>query len=219
MLTDYLPVYRIRLRTARLELRLPDMDDLVALADRAAEGVHTPDFMPFVEPWTEAAPLERGRATIQWQMKAVAGSTPEDWALPFVTVHEGKVIGMQEVTAKRFGVTREATTGSWLGLAHHGQGFGTEMRAAVLAFLFEGLGADYALSASFDGNEPSAGVSRRLGYLADGVDHKVLRDQRRLDRRWRLDRERWEAHRRHEVAIEGLDEEARAALGLGAPQA
>ncbi|GAA1671101.1 GNAT family protein [Glycomyces endophyticus] len=219
MLTDYLPVYRVRLRTDRLELRLPDMDDLVALADRAAEGVHTPDFMPFVEPWTEAAPLERGRATLQWQMKAIAGSTPEDWALPFVTVHEGKVIGMQEVTAKRFGVTREATTGSWLGLAHHGQGFGTEMRAAVLAFLFEGIGADFALSASFDGNEPSAGVSRKLGYLADGVDYKVLRDQRRLDRRWRLDRERWEAHRTHEVAIEGLDEEARAMLGLGPSQA
>lgn len=219
MLTDYLPVYRIRLRTGRLELRLPDFDDLVALADQAAAGIHDPGFMPFVVPWTEAEPLERGRATIQVQMRAIASSTPDDWALPFVTVHEGKVIGMQEVTARQFNVTKEATTGSWLGLAHHGQGFGTEMRAAVLAFLFEGLGADYALSASFDGNESSAGVSRKLGYRADGIEHKVLGDVRRIDRRWRLSREDWEAHRTHEVAIEGLDEDTRAMLGLGAAQA
>ncbi|MCC3761877.1 GNAT family N-acetyltransferase [Glycomyces sp. TRM65418] len=215
MLTDYLPIYRIRLRTERLELRLPDLGDLVALADQAAAGVHDPDFMPFPTPWTEAEPVERGRATIQWQMRAIMNATPEDWTLPFVTVFDGQVVGMQEVAAKDFKVKREGATGSWLGLAHHGKGVGTEMRAAVLDFLFNGLGADYAVSASFDGNEPSAGVSRKLGYRADGIEHHVLRNERRVDRRWRLTREDWEAHRRHEVAIEGLDEDVLRALGLG----
>ncbi|RRS02239.1 N-acetyltransferase [Glycomyces terrestris] len=219
MLTDYLPHYRIRLRTERLELRLPDLDDLVALADQAAGGVHGPDFMPFVVPWTDAEPVERGRATILWQLRAIASSTPENWAMPFVVVHDGQVIGMQEVTAREFKVTREATTGSWLGLPHHGQGFGTEMRAAVLALIFDGLGGDYALSASFDGNGPSAGVSRKLGYQADGIEHKTLGDVRRIDRRWRLDRAGWEAHRTHEVAVEGLDAAALAMLGLDAPPA
>lgn len=215
MLTDYLPVYRIRLRTERLELRLPDLDDLVALADQAAAGVHDPGFMPFPTPWTEAEPIERGRATIQWQMRAIMNATPEDWTLPFVTVFDGQIVGMQEVAAKDFKVKREGATGSWLGLAHHGQGIGTEIRAAVLDFLFTGLGADYAVSASFDGNEPSAGVSRKLGYRADGIEHHVLRHERRVDRRWRLTREDWEAHRKHEVAIEGLDEDVLRALGLG----
>lgn len=214
-LTDYLPVYRIRLRTERLELRLPGLDDLVALADQAAAGVHDPDFMPFVTPWTEAEPVERGRATIQWQMRAIMNATPQDWALPFVAVFEGEVLGMQEVAAKDFNVKREAGTGSWLGLAHHGKGFGTEMRAAVLDFLFNGLGADFAVSASFDGNGPSEGVSRKLGYRADGIEHHVLRDERRIDRRWRLSREDWEAHRKHEVVLEGLDEDVLRALGLG----
>ncbi|SDD14460.1 GNAT family N-acetyltransferase [Glycomyces harbinensis] len=215
MLTDYLPVYRLRLRTERLELRLPDLDDLVALADQAAAGVHDPSFMPFVQPWTEAEPLERGRATIQWQMRAIMTSTPEAWALPFVVVHDSLIIGLQEVSAKEYRATREGSTGSWLGLVHHGNGFGTEMRAAVLDFLFTGLGADYALSASFDGNGPSQGVSRKLGYREDGIDHRVLHGERRVDRRWRLSREDWEANREHEVAIEGLDDEVRAALGLG----
>jgi RimJ/RimL family protein N-acetyltransferase len=214
-LTDYLPVYRLRLRTERLELRMPDLDDLVALADQAAAGVHGPDFMPFVMPWTECEPLERGRRTLTHQMSVIAGITPERWMLPFVVVHEGQIIGMQEVSAKDVKVTREATTGSWLGLAHHGRGFGTEMRAAVLEFVFAGLGADFALSASFEGNGPSEGVSRKLGYKADGIDHHVLEGVRRQDNRWRLTRADWEAHRKHEVAIEGLDAEVLASLGLG----
>ncbi|MCD0444720.1 GNAT family N-acetyltransferase [Glycomyces sp. A-F 0318] len=215
MITDYLPVYRLRLRTERLELRMPDFDDLVALADQAAAGVHDPAFMPFVVPWTEAEPMERGRATVLWQMRAIAVSTPEEWTLPFVVVRDGEVIGMQEVAGKEFKASREGTTGSWLGLAHHGRGLGTEMRAAVLDFLFNGLGADYALSASFDGNGPSQGVSRKLGYREDGIVHHVLRGERRVDRRWRLSREDWEANRKHEVAIEGLDEGVLAMLGLG----
>jgi len=219
MLADYLPVYKIRLRTERLELRLPDFDDLAALADRAAEGVHDPDFMPFLMPWTDVEPLQRGRGTILWHFRAVAASTPEKWVLPFVVVHDGKVVGVQEVKGDQIALTREASTGSWLGLAHHGQGIGTEMRAAVLEFIFTGLGAEYATSASLDGNGPSSGVSRKLGYKADGIEHHVVRGVRRQDNRWRLSREDWEAHRKHEVRIEGFGEEARAMLGLGAAEA
>ncbi|MEU5870363.1 GNAT family protein [Glycomyces sp. NPDC047369] len=219
MLADYLPVYDIRLRTERLELRLPDFDDLAALADRASEGVHDPDFMPFLMPWTDAEPLQRGRGTILWHFRAVAASTPEKWVLPFVVVHDGKVVGVQEVKGDQIALTREASTGSWLGLAHHGKGIGTEMRAAVLEFIFTGLGAEYATSASLDGNGPSSGVSRKLGYKADGIEHHVVRGVRRQDDRWRLSREDWEAHRKHEVRIEGLGEGALAMLGLGAPQA
>jgi RimJ/RimL family protein N-acetyltransferase len=214
-LTEYLPVYRLRLRTERLELRMPDLDDLVALADQAAAGVHGPDFMPFLTPWTDCEPIERGRRTLQWQMSVIAGMSPEKWTLPLVVVHGGQVIGIQEVGAKEIKATREANTGSWLGLAHHGNGFGTEMRAAVLEFIFTGLGADFALSASFEGNNASEGVSRKLGYRPDGIDHHVMNGVRRQDNRWRLTRDDWEAHRKHEVAIEGLDAEVLAALGLG----
>lgn len=214
MLTDYLPIYRLRLRTERLELRLPDFEDMAALADVAAAGIHGPEFMPFIVPWTETTPRERGRAAILWDLRVLAGCSAERWSLPFVALHEGNVIGKQEVSAKHFGVTREATTGSWLGIAHHGKGLGTEMRAAVLEFLFTGLSADFALSDSLDGNGPSEGISRKLGYRADGIDHEVSGGRRVVSRRWRLSRDDWEANRRIEVAIEGLDEDVRAMLGL-----
>ncbi|MFB9659697.1 GNAT family N-acetyltransferase [Glycomyces mayteni] len=213
MLADYLPAYRIRLRTERLELRLPDLDDLAALADRAAEGVHDPDFQPFKNAWTEEAPLARGRTAILWNLRLLSGITPERWCLPFVAVHDGQVVGKQDLAAKQFALTREATTSSWLGREHHGKGLGTEMRAAVLALLFDGLDAEWALSDSLDGNGPSQGVSAKLGYRPDGIEHQVYKDQRVTSRRWRLTRADWEAHRRHDVHIEGLDGDAEAMLG------
>jgi RimJ/RimL family protein N-acetyltransferase len=215
MLTDYLPIYRLRLHTERLELRLPDFDDLAALADVAAAGIHGPDFMPFTTPWTEAAPAERGRTAILWNLRLLAGCSPERWSLPFVAVLDGEVIGKQDIAAKDFKLTREATTASWLGSAHHGNGFGTEMRAAALELLFTGLGADYALSDSLDGNGPSEGVSRKLGYRADGIELQVANGERVVSRRWRLSREDWAAHRRHAVAVEGLDADVLAFLGAG----
>jgi RimJ/RimL family protein N-acetyltransferase len=215
MIAEYLPVFRLRLRTERLELRLPDFDDLEQLAAAAADGIHDPDFMPFLVPWTAVPPRERARGTVLWMMRTIGNLSAEAWQLPFVTVFEGRVVGMQEIYGKEFKLKREVESGSWLTMAQHGKGIGTEMRAAVLALAFSGLGADYATSASFDGNAASAGVSRKLGYQGDGFEFHVVRGERRLDWRWRLSRADWESHRRHEVTIEGLDDEVLAMLGLG----
>ncbi len=215
MIADYLPTYRLRLRTERLELRLPDFDDFAALAEVAAAGIHGSEFRPYLTTWAQDPPVERGRTSILWNLRLLAECSPLKWTLPFVTVLDGAVIGKQDITATDFGVTREAASGSWLGLAHHGKGLGTEMRAAALEFLFTGLGADYALSDSLDGNSPSEGVSRKLGYRPDGIEHQVANGERLVSRRWRLSREDWEANRRHEVAIEGLDDDVRAMLGAG----
>jgi RimJ/RimL family protein N-acetyltransferase len=67
-------------------------------------------------------------------------------------------------------VTREVATGSWLGLRHQGRGIGTEMRAAVLLFAFDHLGAVQARSAAFVDNPASLRVSERLGYRRDGTE-------------------------------------------------
>lgn len=106
---------------------------------------------------------------------------------------------------RRFGVRRQAETGSWLGLPYQGQGFGTEMRAAALHLAFAGLGARYAVSAAMTDNPRSLGVSRRLGYLDDGLETDVVRGAPVTLRRLRLDRARWEAHRNVDVTVEGLD--------------
>ncbi|MFF7494018.1 GNAT family N-acetyltransferase [Streptomyces rubiginosohelvolus] len=199
------PLYGLRRRTPRLELRLPGPELLDELASVAARGVHDPDRMPFSVAWTDGKPDEVARAVFQHVLGTVAGWSVRDWTLSLAVLHEGEVVGRQDLMGGDFGVRRQVETGSWLGLAHQGQGLGTEMRAAALHLAFAGLGARYAVSAAMTDNLRSLGVSRRLGYADDGLDTDVVRGAPVTLRRLRLDRAGWEAHRSVDVSVEGLD--------------
>ena len=205
MIVDIWPLFGLRLRTPRLELRLPDLADLAALGGQAAAGVHDPEVQPFLVPWTDADPQTRARNTVQWHWRMWGRWTPADWSLNFVTVADGEVIGTQAIDAHSFAELREVGTGSWLGREHHGRGYGTEMRAAVLELAFTGLGAEFATSEAFDHNAASYRVSRKLGYLDDGIERHVVRGAPTIGRRVRLDRQRWAEHRQVPVKIEGLE--------------
>ncbi|ARF72682.1 GNAT family N-acetyltransferase [Kitasatospora albolonga] len=201
----YWPLRGLRICTPRLELRLPEGELLDELAAVAADGVHAPDRMPFTVPWTDGEPDEVGRATYQHVLGTIAGWTAQEWHLSLAVLHEGKVVGRQDVIGREFGVRREVLTGSWLGLPHQGQGIGTEMRAAVLHLAFEGLGARYAVSEATTDNAGSLGVSRRLGYEPDGLQIQVIRGAATTMQRLRLDRAGWEKHRSTDVTVAGLD--------------
>jgi RimJ/RimL family protein N-acetyltransferase len=182
-------LFDLRLTTPRLELRLPSLDDMDALADRALEGVHEPGFMPFLVPWTDAPADRLPLATIQHHLEVLSAWRPENWRANFVVVHDGQVIGSQGMAGLDFATTREVSTGSWLGRAWQGKGLGTEMRAAVLHFAFEGLGAESATSSAFVDNPASLAVSRKLGYRNDGIHVRVVQGKRRIDQRQRLVRD------------------------------
>ncbi|GAA3345402.1 GNAT family protein [Amorphoplanes nipponensis] len=205
MIAEHWPLFGLRLRTPRLELRVPDLTDLAGLAQVAAAGVHDPGVMPFVVPWTDRPPGEVARGTLQFHWRMWGQWAPDDWALHLVAVHDGQVIGTQGVDARRFAVLREVGTGSWLGREHHSRGFGTEMRAAVLALAFAGLDAQWAISEAFADNAASYGVSRKLGYADDGIARHVVRGEAVVGRRLRLDRAGWAANRTIDVRIEGLE--------------
>ncbi|RSM67541.1 GNAT family N-acetyltransferase [Actinoplanes sp. ATCC 53533] len=204
MITEHWPLFGLRLRTPRLELRVPDLTDLAHLADVAAEGVHDPGYQPFLVPWTDDSPQQVARGTLQFHWRMLGEWAPESWSLNLVTLFDGQVIGTQALDARQFATLREVGTGSWLGRAHHGKGFGTEMRAAVLDLAFAGLGAQWAVSEAFATNAASYGVSRRLGYVDDGVARHVVRGEAVVGRRLRLDRAGWAAARTVDVRIEGL---------------
>jgi RimJ/RimL family protein N-acetyltransferase len=213
MLTDHYAAYGLRLRTPRLELRLPDLDDLARLADVAIEGVHDPAEMPFLTPWTGAEPAVLGRSLITYHLGVLAASTPTDWHLPFAVVFDGGPIGIQSVQAREFDVCREVSTGSWIGQRFQGKGIGTEMRAAILQLAFEELGAVEAISAARDSNVASTGVSRKLGYGDDGLERWAVRGELTVHRRFRLNRPAWLAHRTVPVTIDGLTPRCRSDLG------
>jgi RimJ/RimL family protein N-acetyltransferase len=204
MPSSYWPLTGLRLRTPQLELRLPSQPDLEALADLAAAGVHDPDMMPFNMPWTDAPPDERALSTMQYHWSRWAAWKPSEWSLELVVLRGGTVVGTQGIGAREFAVLREVHTGSWLGRTYHGQGIGTQMRAAVLHLAFEGLGAQQAVSGAFEDNGPSLGVSYKLGYRDDGIALHAVRGRPAVQQRLRLTRDGWLATRSVPVEIDGL---------------
>lgn len=199
------PLTSLELVTPRLRLHVPSARELDALAGLAAAGVHDAAAQPFTVAWTDTEPEVVAQRVLKYAWGTWSRWEPEDWSLWLAVVHDGDVVGSQEIAASDFAVLREVKTGSWLGKDFHGRGFGTEMRAAVLHLAFAGLGARHALSGAYLDNAASLGVSRKLGYRDDGVEHHVVRGTDTALQRLRLTRADWEAHRSTEVRIEGLE--------------
>jgi RimJ/RimL family protein N-acetyltransferase len=201
VLTDRWPLRRLRLTTERLVLRLPTEDELADLADLAAAGVHEPGERPFLTPWTDLPPDERARHVIQGHWSSLGSWTPDDWSLGLAVFRDDLPLGFVTLAARDFAVLREVRTGSWLGLAHHRKGYGTEARTALLQLAFAGLGAEAAVSEVFQDNASSQGVSRKLGYQPDGISRDVLHGEAVVSDRLRLNRADWQTH---PVRIDGL---------------
>ena len=198
------PLFDLRIRTPRLELRLPTDDDLVALAAGARAGVHDRPATPFLVPW-DALPspaFERQFLSFWWRTR---GSwAPDAWTLGLAVIADGAPIGIQDLASRDFAHRRSVLTGSWLGKGHQGRGYGTEMRAAVLWLAFEELGALVAESGYLDGNEASARVSAKLGYRPNGERLVAPKGSPLTERLVRATPETW----RRElvpVRIEGMD--------------
>jgi RimJ/RimL family protein N-acetyltransferase/ribosomal protein S18 acetylase RimI-like enzyme len=198
------PLTRLVLRTPRLELRLGTRAELRALAEVAAGGIHPPDEMPFQVPWTDRA----GEPAFDDEFVAfhegnLARWDPDDWHYEPIAFLEGEPVGVQALRAVRFAGRRAADSGSWLGAPWQGRGLGTEMRAAILALAFDGLGAEVARSGALDGNPASLGVSRKLGYVEVGVSSVAPRGVPVPHTDLELHRDDWRPP--VDVRIEGLD--------------
>lgn len=114
------PYTRIRLRTPQLELRVATTGDARRLFEVAkAQWPDILDEAGFVSHLTALSDTE----------------------LRFVAFLDGRPIGMQELSLQ----SEQATTGSWLLRAQQDRGLEEEMRAAVLIYAFDRLGATGAL--------------------------------------------------------------------------
>lgn len=171
------PFWNLVLRTPRLELRPDDDAGLLELVQVAHRGIHDPGEMPFGKPWTDAEPEKMGRSMLQHNWRCRAEMSPESWALNLVIRLDGVAIGLQDINANQFALEREIFSGSWLGQRHQGMGIGSEMRAAVLLFAFDYLGAHQARSNAFPDNPASLRVSRKLGYVDDGTQREHRRGE------------------------------------------
>ncbi|WP_249009508.1 GNAT family N-acetyltransferase [Conexibacter sp. DBS9H8] len=202
---DLEPLYGLRLRTPRLELRWPTPEELAALGRLARAGIHDPDRLPFLVPWTD--PSETFVEDFTAYHEGLRRDwRPEAWNLECAVLARGELIGIQGMEATRFAETRTVTTGSWLGRAFQGRGLGTEMRSAVLSLAFSGLGAVRAHTAAMDHNVASQRVSAKFGYLRSGERWPVVRGQPVRELTYTLSRERFSSLEDPvPVEIDGLD--------------
>ena len=163
------PLFGLRVRTPRLELRLPDAADLEQLYEVAASGIHPPEEMPFGFAWTDH--LEHD-GFIGYHRHLRDSWTPDSWKVDLGVWTDGVLVGVQGLGADGFAESRTVATGSWLGARYQGRGIGTEMRAAVVELAFRELGAEAVTSGAFVTNPASRRVSEKLGYRV--VGHETM---------------------------------------------
>jgi RimJ/RimL family protein N-acetyltransferase len=214
VLYELWPTFGLRIYTRRLTLRLPDENELAALARVVANGVHKPDERPFLTPWTEGTPEDRARTLLQSHWDDLASWTPARWTLGLgVFLSGNQPIGMVTLRARDFRVVRGVSTSSWLGLAYHHQGLGTEARAGLLTLAFDHLGATDATTEVFPDNHASQGVSRKLGYLPDGISKDARGDEVLVSDRLRLTAARWAELSHPPATVEGVQQALAMFLG------
>jgi RimJ/RimL family protein N-acetyltransferase len=191
---DVIPLYRLRLLTPRLELRLGTDEELIELGRLAEKGVHPPDEMPFAAAWTDRiGEPDFLDGFLAFHRGHLETWSPAKWELGLLvwTRDTLELVGTQGLFAQRFAERKRVGTGSWLGRAYQGRGIGTEMRAAVLELAFRGLGADRAESDWLEGNEASRRVSEKLGYVEYVVGTKSPRGTPVAEHGVAIEREDW----------------------------
>ena len=180
-------LFGLRVRTPRLELRLPGDDALEQLYEVAAAGIHPPEEMPFGVAWTDDLSRDMFIGYHHHLRDSMAAGSVEDRSAASGPAASSSV--SRASAPIDFAAKRTIATGSWLGARHQGRGIGTEMRAAVVELAFRHLGAEAVTSGAFESNHASRRVSAKLGYREVGREelsprgtpqpHVVLRLERR----------------------------------------
>jgi RimJ/RimL family protein N-acetyltransferase len=202
--SPYWPLDGLRLSVGdNLTLRPVVEADLDELGDLLPADLEANPNIP--RPFGVADRVSGAIALRQEHWTALGSWTPDSWDLGFVVRYRERSIGMQGLEGEDFRLLRTVETASWLAADFRGRGLGKLMRIAVLALAFDGLDAEIALTEAWSDNAASLGVSRSLGYLANGsVRHK--RDGGAAEMpRMRMNRSDWRAVPRPEVEISGLE--------------
>lgn len=195
------PLYGLDLRYRDWSLRLPDWADLqILLPQRAIEitGSQTNSNIRHQE-W----------ALLQGEFQTLAHWLPQDWRLSLCIRYRQRPVGLQVLL--RGENPCSVSTDSWVAPRHRRQGHGFAARLMVLDFAFTYLGAQYAISRSWENNIASNALNQRLGYqlVATTFSPGAIRE-----REWRLCLQTWRAGRHDGIEVLGLTDECRELLGV-----
>lgn len=129
----------------------------------------------------------------------------DDWVLDFGVWRGGEPLGIQTLEGTRFTQQRTVDSASWIAKPFRGKGFGIQARELALAFAFEQLGADKAITSALVTNHASLGVSRHLGYRDDGIRSHDTGTETIDLQHLVLGRSDWSAQPRTRLSVSGFD--------------
>lgn len=197
----------LRVVTPRLQL-LGATDALLdELAPIVRAGGANADPPPWDDPHSfyETDPDRRVEGWLQGVWRARGRSGPELWRLGLVVVLDGAAVGMQDLIGEDFNTFGSVESSSWISTEARRRGIGTECRSAILHLAFEGLGALEATSEAAANNAASNRISERLGYERNGTSWATHQGTPVLGQRWLLSRATWEANRRDDIELAGVE--------------
>lgn len=188
------PFFDLRIICGDVVLRGVTDDDLEALLAALPDDL---EMNPANERFTTlTAAADRRRQLVAEIWKHRGTWSPGSWCLDLAVEVEGRVVGVQALEGDDFPLLRTVDSFSWLGADVRGRGLATLMRTGVLALAFEHLGAEYAVSSAVLDNAPSLAVSRRLGYVDNGLSRTDTPSGPATLQHVRLTRQGWAAQGR-----------------------
>ncbi len=202
---DITPLINLKIKTPRLELRLPNALEVDELARLASKGIQDEGREYYNADWLHVPYPANKDLFSKWIENDRENWQTDNWSLGLAAFLEGKPIGMQHIFSRNFSKTQGFGTGVWLGMDYRGNGFGTEMGQAILYLGFEKLGAEEAYAGAWEKNIASIRILEKLGYIPNGQYRELLNDQCEVNLRFRLPRQIWENTKSQDKIIEGLD--------------
>ena len=171
-------LYGLRIRTPRVELRIPTNNDIKVLHRVARGGIHDPAVMPFADPWTDKPEPEFGRS-MQAELRQGRNTIGRTgWNVPFVV--RARDVGSPLLGVAWLRSTEEPgrfETSAWIARRFQGKGYGREVEAAVLAFAFEQCGAQEVSAGTFAFNGAGRSLARGAGFVETPADPVLNRGE------------------------------------------
>jgi RimJ/RimL family protein N-acetyltransferase len=161
------PFFDLRLACGEVVLRGvtdSDLDPLLALLPDDLE--HDPRSARFAS-LDDASDRRRLVEADIWKHRGTW--SPASWCLDLAVEVDGQPVGVQALEGDDFPTLRTVDSFSWLATRVRGRGLAHQMRACVLTLAFEHLDAVAAVSSARTDNPASLAVSRRLGYVDNGL--------------------------------------------------
>ena len=144
------------LETERLTLRRPTLADVQALAQLANDRRIAENTRRLPHPYLQDHAVEFVRATSTDGSETV-----------FLIEQNHSPVGMVGIDRSE---PDAPELGYWLGVAHWGQGFGTEAARAVIDFCFEEFDTEHLLSGARVANPASRNILEKCGFQWSGVE-------------------------------------------------